>query len=128
LRNGAGWGLALVAELNGVPGPAHLLNMRNQIAYNHDQFAAIEASFKQMKSQAREYGVRLIELERALGDLFKNGSADTVSVRAALGKIATTRLELRYVHLATHLEMMTILSTDQISQYNQLRGYEGLHQ
>ena len=28
LRRGGGWGLALPAELNGVPGPAHLLELK----------------------------------------------------------------------------------------------------
>jgi hypothetical protein len=28
LRQGRGWGLAKAAELNGLPGPAHLLEMR----------------------------------------------------------------------------------------------------
>ncbi len=31
LRNGGGWGLAKAAELNGVPGPAHLLEMKKEI-------------------------------------------------------------------------------------------------
>ena len=31
LKNGQGWGLAKAAELNGVPGPAHLLEMKNEI-------------------------------------------------------------------------------------------------
>ena len=31
LRRGGGWGLALPAELNGVPGPAHLLELRDEI-------------------------------------------------------------------------------------------------
>ena len=31
LKNGKGWGLAKAAELNGVPGPAHLLEMKNEI-------------------------------------------------------------------------------------------------
>jgi hypothetical protein len=31
LRRGAGWGLALAAELNGVPGPAHLLELQDRI-------------------------------------------------------------------------------------------------
>jgi hypothetical protein len=31
LRRGGGWGLALAAELNGMPGPAHLLELKDQI-------------------------------------------------------------------------------------------------
>ena len=31
LQNGNGWGLAKAAELNGVPGPKHLLEMKEEI-------------------------------------------------------------------------------------------------
>ena len=31
LKNGKGWGLAKAAELNGLPGPAHLLEMKEEI-------------------------------------------------------------------------------------------------
>ena len=31
LKNGRGWGLAKAAELNGVPGPVHLLEMQKEI-------------------------------------------------------------------------------------------------
>ena len=37
--------------------------------------------------------------------------------------IGETRAALRYVHLSAHLEMKKILTTDQINQYNHLRGY-----
>ena len=31
LRRGGGWGLAKAAELNGMPGPAHLLELKDEI-------------------------------------------------------------------------------------------------
>ena len=37
LRRGGGWGLALSAELNGMPGPAHLLELKDQIPLTSDQ-------------------------------------------------------------------------------------------
>jgi hypothetical protein len=36
---------------------------------------------------------------------------------------AETRGDLRFVHLATHLETPAVLSLDQIKIYNRLRGY-----
>jgi hypothetical protein len=41
LRRGGGWGLAKAAELNGVPGPAHLLELKDDIPLNEEQVAAI---------------------------------------------------------------------------------------
>ena len=37
LRRGGGWGLALPAELNGMPGPVHLLELKDQIPLATDQ-------------------------------------------------------------------------------------------
>jgi len=58
LRRGGGWGLALAAELNGVPGPAHLLELRDEIGLTSDQIAAIEAIFSEMQAEAQEAGRR----------------------------------------------------------------------
>ena len=33
LKKGGGWGLAKAAELNGLPGPAHILEMEDKINY-----------------------------------------------------------------------------------------------
>src|SRR5210317_2643476 len=55
LKNGRGWGLAKAAELNGVPGPAHLLEMKSEIALSKDQVKKIEAIYKEMKRKAIEH-------------------------------------------------------------------------
>lgn len=41
LRRGGGWGLALPAELNGMPGPVHLLELKDQIPLATDQVPQI---------------------------------------------------------------------------------------
>src|SRR4051812_39523929 len=45
LRRGGGWGFAKAAELNGMPGPAHLLELKDQIGLTPDQVAAVQAIF-----------------------------------------------------------------------------------
>ena len=37
LKKGGGWGLAKAAELNGVPGPAHVLEMKDEIHLTDEQ-------------------------------------------------------------------------------------------
>ncbi|TDW25235.1 hypothetical protein EV128_119107 [Rhizobium azibense] len=37
LMRGGGWGLAKPAELNGYPGPSHLLAMKNEIGLTQEQ-------------------------------------------------------------------------------------------
>lgn len=53
LRAGRGWGLALAAELNGVPGPAHLLELRDVLELSTEQVAAIEAIPAAMQAEAQ---------------------------------------------------------------------------
>jgi hypothetical protein len=123
LRRGGGWGLAKAAELNGMPGPAHLLEMKDAIALDAAQVAAIEAIHEDMKAAAIVEGERLIALEEALDRQFRDGTITDDALLAALEAIAAARKALRYVHLSTHLKTPAILSRDQIAQYNRLRGY-----
>jgi len=123
LRNGRGWGLATSAELNGVPGPAHLLELKKEIALSDDQEREIKLIFDDMKSRAILQGDKLIELERKLDNEFINKPATPQSLRSLLTSIAETRSDLRYIHLFTHLQMLDIVSEQQIKKYNMLRGY-----
>ncbi len=123
LRRGGGWGLAKAAELNGVPGPAHLLELKDEIPLDEVQVSALTEIFERMKAQAIQQGERLIALERELENHFRNRSITDARLRASLDGIAEARKELRYIHLATHLKTPEILSRDQIEKYNALRGY-----
>jgi hypothetical protein len=123
LRRGGGWGLAKAAELNGMPGPAHLLEMKDEIALDAAQVAAIEAIYEDMKAAAIVEGEELIALEEELERQFRVGTITDEALRGSLDAIAATREKLRYVHLSTHLKTPAILSRDQIAQYTQIRGY-----
>lgn len=123
LRRGGGWGLAKAAELNGLPGPAHLLEMKDEIALDAAQLAAITGLRDRMKAAAIEEGERLISLEQALETQFRDGTVTDESLRASLDDIAASRRNLRYIHLSAHLETPDILSPAQIRKYNELRGY-----
>ena len=123
LRNGSGWGLALAAELNGVPGPVHLLEMKKEIGLSPEQIEKIEALFEQMRGQAIELGNTLIERERELNTQFAQGTINEESLHKLLGQIAQARSQLRFVHLSTHLKTPGIVTAEQIKLYNDLRGY-----
>ena len=86
LLAGGGWGFALPAELNGLPGPRHVLDMAGQLDLSDDQHASVQALF------------------------------DTMQTGAA-------RANLPAVHLGAHLEMLDILTPEQVAAYSRLRGY-----
>jgi len=123
LRRGAGWGLAKAAELNGVPGPAHLLEMQNDITLTSEQIAALQRLFDEMNAKARQQGETLIDLERELETHFRSGSITDAILKDSLHRIARARETLRYIHLSAHLKTPAILTKQQIVLYNRLRGY-----
>jgi hypothetical protein len=124
LRRGGGWGLAKAAEVNGYPGPAHLLEMKAQIGLGPEQVQAITAIYEAMKAKAISAGAKLIALEETLEQGFRRGTIDAASLEGILGEIADARRDLRFAHLAAHLEVRPILTSRQITDYNKLRGYD----
>jgi hypothetical protein len=123
LKTGKGWGLAKAAELNGVPGPLHLLEMKEEIDLSANQIRAIEDIYKKMKQEAISLGLELIELERELNNHFANRTITDELLRQILQGFAQVHRQLRYVHLSAHLNTPDILKSEQITLYNKLRGY-----
>jgi len=123
LENGKGWGFAKAAELNGVPGPIHLLEMKKEIRLSSEQIQKIEDIYQKMKEQAIPLGLELIELERSLNNHFANRTITDNLLHKLLGEIVQVRKKLRYAHLSAHLKTPDILTFEQITLYNELRGY-----
>lgn len=123
LRRGGGWGLALPAELNGVPGPAHLLELKDEIPLSREQVSAIETIFAEMQTEAISAGERLISMEQALEAAFVAGDLNEPALRALIDDAEIARSNLRFIHLSRHLSASALLSRDQIDRYNALRGY-----
>ena len=125
LKTGKGWGLAKAAELNGVPGPAHLLEMSRKIGLSETQVEKIESIYSRMREKVVRLGQLFIELERDLNGHFARGTITDGLLRDLLKKIAEVRMELRYTHLETHLRTPPLLTNHQIVLYRQMRGYTG---
>ncbi|WP_416896743.1 MAG: Spy/CpxP family protein refolding chaperone [Minwuia sp.] len=125
LEAGHGWGLAKPAELNGYPGPAHLLELHEELELDDGQMAAIQSIHDRMRQKARELGAELLAAEADVDRLFRERKADAGSLRAALNRAAQAKLALRETHLAAHLEVTPLLTEHQRQTYGMLRGYGG---
>lgn len=123
LRTGRGMGLALAAELNGYPGPAHVLELSDRLALSPAQKERIQKLFESMKVESAPIGARLIEQEGALDQQFASRSITPDALKDATANIGATQAALRNAHLKYHLETAQILSPDQMKQYADLRGY-----
>jgi Spy/CpxP family protein refolding chaperone len=123
LLDGQGMGFARAAELNGYPGPKHVLELADRLGLSESQREATQALFDRMRSAARSEGAALVEAERVLDELYASRSATTVTVNAQLARIESLRAKLRGLHLNAHLDQAALLSRHQIVMYAQLRGY-----
>ena len=127
LTDGAGWGLAKPAELNGFPGPAHVLELAKELQLDANQTTQIQKIFDEMNASARVLGARLIKAEAQLDKLFKDREAEPELLNIQLQSAENVRAQLRAAHLLAHLETSPILSEEQRATYKELRGYAGGH-
>jgi hypothetical protein len=123
LLAGRGMGLARTAELNHFPGPAHVLELREQLGLSAGQIRAVQDCFDRMSAAARPLGVEILAAERRLDEAFASGSILVDMLRAQTAGIGELQGRLRAVHLAAHLETHALLSPEQIARYDTLRGY-----
>jgi hypothetical protein len=56
LGAGRGMGMALAAELNGYPGPSHVLELADKLDLTTDQRGRVKALFDAMKAEALTIG------------------------------------------------------------------------
>jgi Spy/CpxP family protein refolding chaperone len=125
LLAGKGMGLAKAAELNGYPGPAHVLELAADLALSAEQRARTQALWQAMDTRAKAIGQQVIDAERELDALFASKQVTRERLAAQLDRIGALQGQLRAVHLDAHLEQVRILTPEQTSRYAALRGYSG---
>jgi hypothetical protein len=123
LKAGRGMGLALPAELNGYPGPSHVLELSDKLELSAGQKNRIQRLFESMKAEAVPLGEKLLAEEAALDNAFATRSITLESLKDTTDQIGMTQAALRNTHLKYHLQTVQILSGDQMQRYSALRGY-----
>jgi Spy/CpxP family protein refolding chaperone len=123
LRAGRGMGYALAAELNGYPGPLHVIELADQLGLDPAPRAKIRELFESMKAEAIPAGELLIEREAALDRAFADKTMSPEALAALTARSAEAQGQLRQVHLKYHLTTADLLTPHQRHRYAQLRGY-----
>jgi len=123
LRAGRGMELALAAELNGYPGPSHVIELADALALTNAQRERAQALFAAMKAETVPLGEALIAAETDLDRQFAARSITPASLSAATDAIGTAQGRLRAAHLKYHLAMLEALTPEQVKRYGELRGY-----
>lgn len=129
LLEARGAGLAKAAELNGYPGPQHVLDLAEPLALTPAQRAASAALIAPMRTAALKHGADFVARSRELDALFASGTATPAALRAKLDEAALAHARVREAHLAAHIAQRALLAPEQIAAYQQLRGYaDGAHE
>ena len=123
LQNGDGMGMAKAAELNGYPGPRHVLAFAKELRLTEAQTNLMTALRDRMSAAARPLGADMIDRERLLDQLFAKGEIAPERLTAETTAIGDIQGRLRAVHLAAHLETRAILIPEQVALYDKFRGY-----
>jgi hypothetical protein len=123
LRAGRGMGYALAAELNGYPGPLHVIELADQLGLDRAARSKVQELFESMKAEAIPAGESLIEREAALDRAFSDKSISPEMLTALTARIAQAQGQLRQIHLKYHLTTAELLTPHQRHRYAQLRGY-----
>jgi Spy/CpxP family protein refolding chaperone len=125
---GEGMGLALPAELNGYPGPRHVLELADSLGLTADRRARVQEIFDEMHANAVRLGKAIVAAESSLDSTFATRRAAAADLEARLTRIADLQGELRYVHLSAHVRMVALLAPEEVQAYQRLRGYDTGHQ
>src|SRR5712692_8515360 len=103
LGSGAGMGLARPGEINGYPGPRHLLDLANQLALTAEQQTAVQALFDQMQAEAVALGDRFLNRYAALEQTFRDGTITMESMQQQTAELGLIEGEIRATHLKYHV-------------------------
>jgi hypothetical protein len=125
LKAGRGMELALAGELNGYPGPLHVLEHANALGLSEAQRVKMQDLIAAMKAEAMPLGEQLIAQEARLDRQFADKTITAAGLTAALQEIGGTQAALRDAHLRYHLLAADLLTPAQLRRYAELRGYAG---
>lgn len=123
LEAGRGLGYAMAAELNGYPGPMHVLELAEALELSDEQVEQTSALFKAMRERAAALGRELIAAEAALDRAFAGRDITPARLGELVAASARIEGELRRVHLEAHLDQTVLLDEAQTAEYMRLRGY-----
>lgn len=123
LLAGKGAQYALAAELNHYPGPSHVLEFAAELGLTPKQEEQMRDLMGPHKERAKALGKQLVDLERELDRLFAAQQMTESDLDRLLSEIGQVESELRGEHLRTHLATTKLLTPEQITRYDELRGY-----
>ena len=124
IERGEGAGFALPAEVNGVPGPRHVLDLAAELGLTPEQIEGVEALVDDMLDVVIPAGQRYLDAVEALESDFRARTLTEADLPGRVAEVARLEGELAAAHLVAHLQTAALLTPEQIAEYNRLRGYQ----
>ena len=124
IERGEGAGFAKAAELNGLPGPRHVLDLAHELGLSHDQVSRVQAVADAMKAAVVPAGERYLAAQRRLEADLRAGAITEEALPGRVAEVYRLEGELAAAHLIAHLRTAKLLTSEQIAAYNRLRGYQ----
>ncbi len=121
LQKGDGNGMAMPAELNGYPGPRHILDLGDRLRLTADQRTRIQSIYDTMHAEAVPLGAQILALEGKLDRAFADKSMTSRELERLTSEIAKCQGKLRCVHLRAHMAAKDVLTPAQVVEYTALR-------
>ncbi|MHC4992594.1 MAG: hypothetical protein ACYTGC_16610 [Planctomycetota bacterium] len=124
LRSGRGLGLAKPAEMHGMPGPKHVLELANELGLTPTQREHADRLFDRMHDRAVAAGKAVLEAEARVGSIMRDHPPEMgTELARALAEAGAAWAEVALAHIEAHISMTRVLTPAQIEGYARLRGY-----
>jgi Spy/CpxP family protein refolding chaperone len=99
-----------------------VLALAKQLSLTDEPSRQVRLVFDRMSAAARPLGDEVIAHERTLDQLLAADRADRDSATAETASIGELQGRLRSVHLAAHLEMRALLTSDKVKKLSTVAG------
>jgi hypothetical protein len=123
IERGEGAGFALPAELNGLPGPRHVLDLSHELGLSHQQRMLVQQIFDAMQAAVMPAGQRYLTAVHSLEKDIRAGTLTEESLPDRIAEVHRLEGELAAAHLVAHLQTANGLTDEQVAVYQRLRGY-----
>jgi Spy/CpxP family protein refolding chaperone len=119
---GEGAGSGEAAELNGYPGPAHVIQMAANLGLDDRQIGAVKAIHEEMLQAVRAIAGEVKERQHELDALFESGTVTVAALEKATSAVSEAQGRLHFVHFRAHLKTREVLTPSQISTFKQIQA------
>ncbi len=124
IGRGEGIGFALPAELNGLPGPRHVLDLADELGLSREQRTRVQQVFDDMRATVVPAGQHYLAAVVALEADIRAGRVTERALPSRVAEVYQLEGELAAAHLVSHLQTAEVMTAEQVGTYQRLRGYE----